>query len=133
MLEQLLAQLPDLSLLATSRERLRLAGEWVWELAGLEAATPHGPGRSTSPPALRLFVAHAERVDRSFRLTQETERTVTTICRLVDGLPLGIELAAAWLRVLPLDQVAQELVGGLDAPHLAPRTLPLRHHSLKKA
>jgi predicted ATPase/transcriptional regulator with XRE-family HTH domain len=130
LLEQLLAQAPGVSMLATSRERLRLAGEWVLELEGLPLPQPRADTQPEVAPALRLFVAHAERVDRAFRLTPENEATITAICRLVDGLPLGIELAAAWLRLLALEEIAEELARGLDTAHLSPRTLPARHHSL---
>jgi predicted ATPase/transcriptional regulator with XRE-family HTH domain len=131
LLEYLLAQAPNVFVLATSRERLRLAGEWVLELEGLTATQPHAHRQADAAPAVTLFVQHAERVDRAFRLTPENEVTITTICRLVGGLPLGIELAAAWLRLLALDEIAQELMRGLDTAHLSPRTLPARHHSLR--
>jgi predicted ATPase/transcriptional regulator with XRE-family HTH domain len=128
--DQLLQHASGVSVLATSRERLRLVGEWVMELRGLLVPQPHTPAQPTTAPALRLFVEHAERVDRAFRLTPENEATITAICRLVDGLPLGIELAAAWTRLLSLEEIANELTRGLDTAHLSPRTLPARHHSL---
>jgi predicted ATPase len=131
LLEQLLAQAPNVFVLATSRERLRLAGEWVLELEGLTATQPHAHRQADAAPAVTLFVEHAERVDRAFRLTPENEVTITRICQLVGGLPLGIELAAAWLRLLSLDEIAQELTRGLDTAHLSPGTLPARHHSLR--
>jgi predicted ATPase/transcriptional regulator with XRE-family HTH domain len=131
LLEQLLAQAPNVSVLATSRERLRLAGEWVLELKGLAASQPGARAQPDAAPALKLFAEHAERVDRAFRLTPENNGAITTICRLVGGLPLGIELAAAWLRLLTLDEIAQELTRDLDAVQLAPHTRPVRHHSLR--
>lgn len=135
LLERLLAQAPDVTLLATSRERLRVAGEWVLELEGLPVPDLRAPGRPDAAPALTLFAGHAERVDRAFRLTPENAAAITMICRLVDGLPLGIELAAAWLRLLPLEEIAHELARGLDtaldATVVSPRTLPARHHSLR--
>ncbi|HEU5103456.1 MAG TPA: tetratricopeptide repeat protein [Roseiflexaceae bacterium] len=131
LLEQLLAQAPNVSVLATSRERLRLAGEWVLELKGLPASLPHPHRQPDAAPALKLFVEHAERIDRAFRLTPDNRATITAICRLVGGLPLGIELAAAWLRLLTLDEIAQELTRDLDAVQLSPHALPARHHSLR--
>jgi predicted ATPase/DNA-binding XRE family transcriptional regulator len=131
LLERLLAQAPQVAMLATSRERLRLAGEWVLELEGLPVPAARSRKQLQAAPALKLFAQHAERVDRAFRLAPENEATVATICRLVDGLPLGIELAAAWLRLLSLDEIAQELGRGLDTAHLSPGTLPARHHSLR--
>ncbi len=131
LLQHLLAQAPHASVLATSRERLRLAGEWVLELQGLAVPQPHAHTEPAAAPALTLFAEHAERVNRAFRLSPANEATVATICQLVDGLPLGIELAAAWTRLLTLDEIAQELTRGLDTAHLSPRTLPARHHSLR--
>lgn len=127
LLEQLLARAPRVTALVTSRERLRIAGEWVLELGGLPVPLPH----ELDAPALRLFAEHAERVDRSFRLSVENAGDVAAICGLVDGLPLGIELAAATLRLLTPAEIAEELRRGLDSPQLAPRTLPTRHHSLR--
>jgi predicted ATPase/DNA-binding XRE family transcriptional regulator/Tfp pilus assembly protein PilF len=129
-LERLLQQAPHLVVLLTSRERLRLHGEWVVELEGLALAEGRSAANAGTGPALTLFAEHAERVDRTFRLTSANEPIVAAICRLVDGLPLGIELAATWTRLLPLDEIAQELGRGLDTSHLSPRTLPSRHHSL---
>lgn len=131
MLERLLTQAATVSVLATSRERLRLAGEWVLELEGLTVPQANRRGHTNTAPAISLFVEHAHRIDRTFRLSPENETAITTICRMVDGLPLGIELAAAWTRLLSLDEIAQELSRGLDAAHLSPRTLPARHHSLR--
>ena len=131
LLEHLLTQAPGVVALATSRERLRIAGEWVLALDGLPVPPAHAHAQLEAAPALTLFAEHAERVDRAFRLTRANGATVATICQLVGGLPLGIELAAAWLRLLALDEIAQELAHGLDATQLSPRTLPPRHHSLR--
>jgi predicted ATPase/transcriptional regulator with XRE-family HTH domain/Tfp pilus assembly protein PilF len=130
-LEVLLAQAPDVTVLATSRERLRFAGEWVFELDGLPVPQAHAHAGLSAAPALRLFAEHAERVDRGFRLTPDNAVAIATICRMVDGLPLGIELAAAWTRVLSVDNIAREFAHGLDAGHPLPRTLPARHQSLR--
>lgn len=131
LLERLLTQAAGVSVLATSRERLRLAGEWVLELEGLPLPPPQAAAESQTAPALRLFAEHAERVERGFRLSAANTATVTTICRMVDGLPLGIELAAAWLRLLPLEAIAGELERGLEGAEVSSRTLPARHHSLR--
>lgn len=127
LIEQLLARTSRVTALVTSRERLRVAGEWLLELGGLPPPLPH----NLDAPALRLFAEHAERVDHSFRLTAENAPDLAAICALVDGLPLGIELAAAWLRLLTPAEIVEELRRGLDSPQLAPRTLPARHHSLR--
>lgn len=130
-LTRLLAEAPNISVLATSRERLRLTGEWVVELAGLAVGQPQFAARPAAGPALTLFVEHIERVDRAFRLTPENAGTIAAICRQVDGLPLGIELAAAWTRLLSLEEITRELTRSLDTAHLSPGALPARHYSLR--
>lgn len=130
-LKRLLFEAPHVTVLATSRERLRLAGEWVVELAGLAVGQPHLAARPAAGPALTLFIEHVERVDRAFRLTSDNASAIATICRQVDGLPLGIELAAAWTRLLSLEEITQELTRSLDTVHLSPGALPTRHYSLR--
>lgn len=129
-IERLVTETAATTVLATSRERLRLPGEWVLELAGLPVSGVQ-LASGTPATALTLFVEHAERVDRAFQLTAEGEAVIGEICRLVGGLPLGIELAAAWIRLLSLDEIAQELARSLDTAHLSPGTAPARHHSLR--
>jgi predicted ATPase len=75
LLQQLLARAPRVTVLATSRERLRVAGEWVLELGGLPAPPTH----DLNAPALRLFAEHAERVDRSFRLSTDNAGDIAAI------------------------------------------------------
>jgi len=128
---QLLAGAGGVTVLATSRERLKLAGEWVLEVAGLPVPSPRAAGPAAAYPALALFVEHAQRVSQGFHLSAENEAAVVTICRLVDGLPLGIELAAAWTRMLSPQEIGRELAAGLDTTHLAAGALPQRHHSLR--
>lgn len=125
---RLVTETAGLVVLATSRERLRLPGEWVIELGGLPVLEPQAAGEAA---ALTLFVEHAERVDRAFQLTPEGEAIIAEICRLVGGLPLGIELAAAWTRLLSLEEIVHELARSLDTAHLSPGTAPARHHSLR--
>ncbi len=129
LLGRLLAQAPGLTLLVTSRVRVRLPGEWVIELAGLATPPAGARGRSGDYPALALFLEHAQRSQQSFQLGPENYEAVARICRLVDGMPLALELAAAWVRMLSLEEIGQELGRGLG--HLSPGTLPARHHSLE--
>lgn len=131
MLEQLLAQAPLLTIVATSRERLRLAGEWVLRVEGLAVAPQGEEPNIDAHAAIRLFVEHAQRVQHGFRLTPHNAAAIATICRVVDGLPLGIELAAAWMHMLSVEEIGQELTINLDADYLAAGTLPARHRSLR--
>jgi predicted ATPase/DNA-binding SARP family transcriptional activator len=109
---RLLAGAPALRVLATSRERLALDGEWLLPLQGL--ATPAAgadAAEALATPAAALFVARARAVNPAFDATGAAH-AVATICRHLDGLPLALELAASWLRLMPAEAIAAELAGG---------------------
>ena len=91
----LLAAAPGLQIIVTSRERLRLREEWVYTLAGL--SFPGEKDRDNSGPwdALTLFESRATQIDSSFKITSACLTDVVAICRLVEGQPLAIELAAS--------------------------------------
>lgn len=128
LLDQLLRQAPRLRVLATSRERLRLQAEWVYELGGLAVTA----GRSAPiAPATLLFLERARQMTPDFRLTAEHHRAVEAICRELAGVPLAIELAAAWTAVLTPAEIAAEVRRDLhfltvDDPLVAPQQRSLR-------
>lgn len=130
LLQRLLIEAPQLSLLVTSRVRLRLSGEWVLKIDGLTVPAPDARLDTDSYTSLDLFVAHAKRIQHQFQLNTENEQAVASICRLVNGLPLGIELAAAWIRLLTPQDIVHELLHNLDTQHITASMLPARHHSL---
>jgi len=131
LIEQLLAHASSLSMLVTSRERLKLPAAWVVEIGGLLVPPPNAVPHTFDYAALTLFAEHALRVQHSFHLDAQNYSAVATICQLVGGMPLGIELAAAWLRMLSPEEIGQELARNLDVEHLSPGTTPARHHSLR--
>lgn len=108
-----LSAAPGLRLLVTSRERLDIDGEWVLALEGL---TPPSAAEARADAvhndALRLFSLRATAHNPSFDLARAVE-PVADICRRVGGLPLAIELAAAWVRLMPARDIAQELAASL--------------------
>ena len=109
--DMLLRTCPELRILATSREALQIDGEMVWSVPSLSvpeaAAVP--VERLTDYGAVTLFAERAAAALGSFQLTAQTAPLVTQICRRLDGIPLAIELAAARLRVLSLEQVLHRL------------------------
>ena len=137
---ELLAVCPLLTVLATSRAPLRLAGEHRFpvpplavapaEAAGGPPAGPHSPAASE---AARLFVARAQAADPAFALTEENAVAVAEVCQRLDGLPLALELAAARIPLLP----PRALLAGLERrlPLLTggARDLPARHRTLRAA
>lgn len=125
---------PGLTIVATSRERLNLREERAVVLRGLPVP-PDGasPRDASAYPALELFVQGARRASPTFALDAATTPAAAEICRRVDGLPLGIELAAAWLRLLPVEEVARELASSVDLLETHLRDVPERHRSLRAA
>ena len=118
-----------LKLLATSREALRLQEEWVFDVAGMSLAAYEGQDGENAD-ALQLFAQCARRVRTAFDISAEFE-AAKRICELVDGMPLGIELAAAWLRTLPAARIAAEIERGLDVLNSRMQNADPRHHSLR--
>jgi serine/threonine protein kinase/tetratricopeptide (TPR) repeat protein len=135
---QLLAQhiemAPFVKVLATSRERLRLRGENVYEVDSMlipEDDTPHTPDALLNYPSVQLFMSSAKRIAPAFELTPETAPPVARIIQLVHGMPLGIELAAGWLEMLPVDEIVTEIENSLDFLETDLRDMPERHRSIR--
>jgi predicted ATPase/DNA-binding CsgD family transcriptional regulator len=130
----LLQASPALTLVVTSRQRLNMRGEQVIELAGLPfpaAGQAHVPEGLASYDAVNLFVQSAQALQPDFTLSAETAPAVARICQLVEGLPLCLELAAAWIRVLSCDEIAQEIGRNLDFLTSTMQDLPARQRSLR--
>lgn len=125
----LLARAPGVQLLITSRERLRIGGESVVELGGL--ALEEEPRNWDKAEATMLFLARAQATAGNFVLNSSNGAAVRRICQLVGGMPLGIELAAAWVRVLSCEEIADELQRNLDFLALAARDMEGRHRSMR--
>jgi len=110
--ERLLRAAPQMKLLASSREPMRIPGEAVYPVPALdvpEAIRPGEEGAVATYPSVRLFLERATSVLPSFRLTGANAGTVAGICRHLDGIPLAIELAAARVRAMPIDAIAARL------------------------
>ena len=124
---------PDIQLLVTSRERLNLQGEWVFEVDGLPY--PLSPEESSleAYEAVQLFLQSALRASPRFGLDEHNRAWVARICQLTEGIPLGIELAAAWVRVLSCQEIAREIERSHDFLKVSARNIPERHQSLRAA
>ncbi len=130
-LAELLANAPQVKLLATSRESLGLQGEWVFEVLGLPVPESIYAEGSTQNTSVELFLQRARRAHVGFNATPEDYSAIVRICRLVDGMPLAIELAAAWVRTLAFDEIGREIERGLDFLSVSTRDLPARHRSMR--
>lgn len=111
---EMLEAAPDLKVLATSRERLHLPGEWVVGVGGLTFPSSLGDADPQTHTAVELFRQSARRVGSEVTEHEGDLRLVSRITQLVEGLPLALELCAAWLRVLPLAEIAEGLAQGLE-------------------
>ena len=101
---------PRVRLLVTSRVRLALAAERTFEIGGLACASDGATAEEIRVcPTVRLFEAVAARAMNGFVASERDRRAIVRVCRLVGGLPLAIELAATWVRVLGCDAIAEEL------------------------
>jgi len=110
-IERLLRSIPGLRVLATSRARLGVHGEIVYELdpLGLPSSKQPTVGELENAESVQLFVERARDVDRRFELTNTTAPSVARIVRQLDGIPLALELAAARVRTIPVDTLADRL------------------------
>ncbi|MFI6919719.1 ATP-binding protein [Nonomuraea spiralis] len=122
----LLGACPRLTVLATSREPLRVPGETVWRVPPLSLV-------GEESEAVRLFVARATAARPDFELTEETLPLAIELCQALDGLPLAIELAAAMVRVLSVRQLVERLDDRFRVLAGGARTAHARHRTLRAA
>lgn len=130
LIEMILEAAPDVRLLVTSRQRLNLLTEWVFVVAGMALPTTNA-ANSHDSGAVRLFIESAQRAMVGFEPTQDELNSIAVICRLVEGFPLAIELAASWVRFLPCEEIADEIRASFDFLSSSLRDVPERHRSLR--
>lgn len=129
---RLLEACPQLSVLATSRESLQLSGERIWRLDPLPIPDYGLNAEDLRSYALvRMFLDHARGYRPDFRLLEANAGAVASICRASEGIPLAIELAAAWLRVLSAPEIAARLSSDLGLLTTETRDAPSRHRSIQ--
>jgi len=125
---------PEITILVTARERLNLQEEWVYTVEGL--SIPAAAAMTAMLPigeysAVALFIQRARQVVNRFSPTPAEMAEIVRICQLVEGMPLGLELAAPWVRTLSCREIAQEIQQNLDFLTTSLRNLPERHRSLR--
>jgi predicted ATPase len=132
---KLLASCPHLKILVTSRERLNVEEEWVLTLEGLTvpAAMPDTLNEAQHFEAVDMFLQRAKRARLDFAISEGDLPHVLKICRLVDGLPLGIELAAVWVKTLPVSEIAKEIESNLNILETPSKNVAERHQSIRAA
>lgn len=127
----ILDQCPQVKLLVTSRERLNLLSEWVFEIQGLTVPPNDQAEHFEAYSAVDLFLQSARRLEASFNLKKDERQWVLKICQIMEGMPLGIELSAAWVGVLSCEEIAREIERNLDFLSVSLRDVPERHRSLR--
>ena len=128
---EILQTAPGVQILATSRERLHLHEEQIFAIQGLRLPDGETPADAVESPAGHFFMHSARRVQHDFELSAEDLSPLTRICRLVEGMPLGIELAASWVDTLSLAELASEIRQSLDLLATDVRNVPERHCSIR--
>ncbi len=134
--DALLRACPDLHILATSREALRVSGETTWRVPSLSMPDREHLAsleRLARVESVRLFVERASAASRTFALTGENADAIVQVCRRLDGIPLAIELAAARTPVLSVEQIAARLDKAFQLLGAGSRTNLPRHQTLKAA
>ncbi len=125
---QLLRQSHQLTILTTSQETLKLSEEWLFEVQRFPCVPDDQLPESS---AYQLFWQRAQQIKPDFQIALQNVPFVGQICRLVDGLPLGIELAATWVRLLTCRQIVAQMQDSIDFLTTPLREIPERHRSLR--
>lgn len=131
LLTDILTASPKTKLVITSRERLNLAEEWVYPVSGMPYPKNGNEAETESFSGLALFMERAQQVKPDYTLTESDIPVMTRLCQLVDGLPLAIELSAAWVSVLSCDEIVTEVEANMDFLTSTMRGIPDRHRSLR--
>ena len=135
LVDALLRRCPYLRILATSRIPLGVIGETTWRVPSLSLPATDGNApifvRAAASEAVQLFCARAAAALPGFSLSEANAEAVSAICKRLDGIPLAIELAAPWVRVIAVDELAARLVTDLDLLIAAPRSAPRRQQTLR--
>jgi predicted ATPase/DNA-binding CsgD family transcriptional regulator len=132
--ERLLAGAPGLRLITTSREPMHVAAETVWYVQPLSVPPAAAVQTADGPfgyEAVRLFADRAAASLPGFTVSAANAVATATLCRALDGIPLAIELAAAWVRVLSVEQIAARLTDRFGLLTTGDRTAPPRQRTLR--
>ena len=129
----LLQYCTNLKILATSREAFGIAGEAIYQVPSLSTPQPREDSikKLGKYEAIQMFAERAALVQSAFQLTDENIRTVAAICRKVDGIPLALELAAARVNILQVDEILHQLNNSFQVLANQSRTTAPRHQTLQ--
>ncbi|HUO56551.1 MAG TPA: tetratricopeptide repeat protein, partial [bacterium] len=131
LVKEMLDAAPNLRVLITSREGLRITGEKIYEVRGLRYPARGQTLEMEASPAVQLFLKNARRIRPDFSLKNEDRDSLLQICQLLEGMPLGLELSASWVASLSLKEIADKIESSRDFLATTMPHLPPRHRSLR--
>jgi len=131
LLDEIVQNAPRVKMIVTSRERLNLQGENLLEVGGLDYPPNTQLSEGVHYSALRLFISCARRHDSTLIFSDNDLPYIALICQTIAGMPLAIELAASWVRVLPVKDIVREIRKDTDFLVTNERNVPTRHRSLR--
>jgi len=129
-ISDILQAAPSVKILATSRERLNLQSETILIVGGMDIPERMVSEDPQNYDAVSLFVQNARKVRSGYDPSDDELGQIAEICQIVQGMPLAIELAAAWLHILNVDEIVGELKTGLEILATEVRDAPERHRSI---
>jgi predicted ATPase/class 3 adenylate cyclase len=127
----LLENTTDLKIMVTSRERLNLQGEWIYNVEGMDFPENGHPDGNGEYSAVELFLERAQQVEPHLALSEENHSSINQICRMVAGMPLAIELAAGWAFALSPHEIVKEIERNIDFLVTTRRDIPDKHRSIR--
>ena len=128
---EIIESAPRVQILSTSRESLNLRSEWQFEVKGLPLPRSEEDAEFDKNSAVTLFLQRANQANPGFTLKDEDRAAILRICKMVEGIPLAIELSAVWTRTLSCHDIASEIEKSLDFLSMNMRDIPERHRSLR--
>lgn len=134
LVSEILSAAPNVKIVVTSREVLNLQEEWLWPVTGMRYPSPeelaNGDLRPEDYSAIQVFIQNAQRIRGDFSFQAERDGVIQ-ICTLTEGMPLALELAAAWVRSLSCEEIAHEITQNLGFLKTRARNMPPRHQSMR--
>jgi len=131
LIKDILTIAPRIKILATSRERLSLRGESVFDVTGMQFTDWQSVDGALSASCAQLFIQGAHQVRPQYELEERDVPHLVRICRLVDGTPLALLLSAGWMDMLSLEEIADEVESSLDFLETELQDAPDRQRSIK--
>jgi predicted ATPase len=131
---EILKAAPLVRVLVTTREKLKLPLEKVLEIRGLRypaGAGGDGDAHWQAYSAVQLFLKSVRKQDENFKLNPGDGGAIVRICQILEGMPLGIELASTWIKTLPLSEISEKIQSNRETVALVMPHLPSRHQSLR--